>query len=205
MHTVAAGETLWHISKVYNVSVEDIMRANKLQDPSALEAGRRIFIPRTSSIKQMIPRYATRKWQYIIIHHSATDKGNAAFINRLHRRKGWEGIGYDFVIDNGTLGKEDGAVEITPRWSKQENGAHCRASEMNCRGIGICLVGNFSKETVSRKQMESLVSLTSLLMKYYKIPPGHILGHGQVSGARTECPGKTFPWGEFMAELKSRS
>ena len=205
MHTVTAGETLWHLSKMYNVNIDDIIKANKLIEPVVLEVGQHIFIPPTISKQPTIPLYATSKWQYIIIHHSATNEGDAWFINRLHKRRGWEGIGYYFIIDNGTLGKEDGAIEVSPRWLKQENGAHCRASDMNCRGIGICLVGNFSKERVSKKQLDSLVYLTNLLKKYYKIPVSHIMGHGQVPEAKTECPGKFFPWEEFKNELQNRN
>ncbi|MFH0827488.1 MAG: N-acetylmuramoyl-L-alanine amidase, partial [Candidatus Omnitrophota bacterium] len=63
------------------------------------------------------------------------------------------------------------------------------------------LVGNFSKERVSRSQMDSLVYLVNTLKKYYKIPTSRIFGHGQVPGARTECPGNYFPWDEFKSRL----
>ena len=109
-------------------------------------------------------------------------------------------MGYDFLIDNGTEGKQDGQIETSSRWIKQEDGAHCKADDMNCRGIGICLVGNFNKERVTQKQLDSLVYLVRILRNYYKIPVANILGHGQVSGAKTECPGKALP----LAELKAR-
>jgi hypothetical protein len=152
-------------------------------------------------MRPTIPLYNCRKWEYIIIHHSATEEGDESYINFLHKRRGWDGIGYDFVIDNGTRGKQDGEIEITPRWTKQADGAHCHASDMNYKGIGICLVGNFSKERVSEKQLDSLVYVVNVLRKYYRIPVNNILGHGQVPGARTECPGKYFPWGEFRQKL----
>ena len=72
---------------------------------------------------------------------------------------------------------------------------------MNERGIGVCLVGNFSDGQISRKQMNSLVFLTNKLRKYYKIPKSRILGHGQVAGANTECPGTNFPWRSFKRKL----
>lgn len=205
IHIVSSGETLWRISKIYNVSIKDMMRVNNLEDSSKLEKGQQLVIPNISTIKAAIPLYLSCKWRYIIIHHSATDEGDAYYFNILHRRKGWNGIGYDFVIDNGTRGKRDGAIEVSPRWTNQENGAHCNAAEMNFRGIGICLVGNFSKEPVSEKQMDSLVYLVNVLKKYYKIPMNHIMGHGQVPGAKTECPGKYFPWGNFRQKLNKCS
>jgi LysM repeat protein len=202
-HTVAPGETIWRISKMYEVKMDDIMKANNLTNPKELEMGQRLLIPQAAPIRPVIALYRSNKWKYIIIHHSATDEGNALDFNELHRRRGWEGIGYDFVIDNGTNGKTDGQIEVSPRWIKQEDGAHCQASNMNCKGIGICLVGNFSKDRVSNKQMDSLVYLVNILKKYYKIPQHHIMGHGQVPKARTECPGKYFPWKEFFNRLNS--
>jgi len=200
-HVVAPGETLWRISKMYNVKMENIMRANNLKKPEELEIGQRLLVPQAAPIRPVIALYRSDKWQYIIIHHSATDGGNSLNLNELHKRRGWAGIGYDFVIDNGTDGKEDGQIEVSPRWIKQEKGAHCQASDMNSKGIGICLVGNFSKEKVSDKQMASLVYLVNILRKHYKIPKERIMGHGQVPGAKTECPGKYFPWREFNNKL----
>ena len=50
-----------------------------------------------------------RPWRYIVIHHSATASGNAAEFDREHRARGWDGLGYHFVIDNG-VGGPDGRV-----------------------------------------------------------------------------------------------
>jgi len=76
-------------------------------------------------------------------------------------------------------------------------------SGMNRKGIGICLVGNFNKEQVTKKQMDSLVYLVNMLRKYFNIPAKNILGHGHVSGAKMECPGKYFPCGKFKDRLKN--
>ena len=136
VHIVAPGETLWHVSKVYGIPMLDIIKANNLSKDTALERGQRLIIPNAATTRAVVPLYQSRKWTYVIIHHSATDAGDASYLNMLHRRRGWEGIGYDFVIDNGTKGKQDGAIEVSFRWINQENGAHCHAAEMNSRGIG---------------------------------------------------------------------
>ena len=202
IHEVAPGETVWRLSKMYDVQMEDIVRANDLRDPSNLEKGQRLLVPRAAPLRTVIPLYPSRKWDYIIIHHSATDVGNALSFDYVHSNKRkWEGLGYHFVIDNGTSGKEDGQVEISPRWIKQQDGAHCKADGMNYNGIGICLVGNFSEDSVTSKQMESLAYLVNVLKEYYAVPDSNILGHGQVSGANTECPGTRFPWRDFRTRL----
>ena len=186
-----------------DVSIEDIVRTNNLKSKSDLNVGQKLRIPNAAPIKPVVPLYQNRKWKYIIIHHSATDQGNALLFNVAHKKRGfWNGLGYHFVIDNGTVGKIDGQVEVSPRWIKQQNGAHCKAGNMNSRGIGICIVGDFTDSKVSRKQMDSLVYVVNLLKSFYRIPKQNIMGHRQVPGAKTECPGKTFPWTEFITQVR---
>lgn len=201
-HIVAPMETLWRISKMYGVSQQAIMSANRLKNPKELEIGQKLLIPDAARPKAIIPLYNTRPWGYIVIHHSATDEGNAFSIDKIHHQRGfWNGLGYHFLIDNGTLGKEMGQIEAGPRWIKQMDGAHCNASGMNENGIGICLVGNFSETGVPTQQLESLVFLVNVLRKHYSIPMDHVIGHGDVPGKATECPGKYFPWREFVRRL----
>ncbi|MCK4993771.1 MAG: N-acetylmuramoyl-L-alanine amidase [Candidatus Omnitrophica bacterium] len=202
IHVVAPGETVWRISKMYNVDIKDIVKANKLNRAKQIKMGHRLRIPNAAPLQSVVSLYPSKKWKYIIIHHSATDVGSALGFHRHHKTRGFDnGLGYHFVIDNGTRGKKTGHIEISPRWTKQQNGAHCKAGKMNYRAIGVCLVGNFSKGRVSKEQMNSLIYLLNRLRKYYKIPKKNILGHGQVQGARTECPGKNFPWNDLWRKL----
>ena len=200
-HSVAPGETLWRIAKMYEVDAETIKEVNRIRDVRDMDIGRRLYIPGAAPRKHVITLYPNRKWKYIIIHHSATDHGSSMQFNKAHLSRGWKGVGYDFIIDNGTCGKDDGQIETSPRWIKQTDGAHCKAGGMNEKGIGVCLVGNFSREKVSARQMDSLVYLVNKLRKFYRIPRRNIMGHGQVPGARTECPGTRFPWKRFWARL----
>ena len=203
VHIVAPGETLWRISKCYDVRINDIMRANNLNDKNKLTMGQRLVIPAATPARPVITLYPSNKWKYIIIHHSATDVGSALKFHVAHERRGFtRGLGYHFVIDNGSSEKPDGYIEVSPRWIKQQDGAHCKAGGMNYRGIGICLVGDFTGEYVSDKQLSSLVYLINILRKYYNIPLKNIMGHGQVPGAKTECPGKRFPWARLFNQLE---
>lgn len=204
-HSVAPGETLWRIAKMYEVDVDTIKNSNKIRNVHDIDIGTKLYIPNAAPRKNVITLYPNNKWQYIIIHHSATDFGSSEQFNKVHLSKGWEGVGYHFVIDNGTAGKDNGQIETTPRWLKQSNGAHCKAGGMNEKGIGVCLVGNFSDDSISEKQMQTLVYLVSKLKTFYKIPDSHIMGHGQVPGAQTECPGVKFPWKRFWSLLNKAS
>ena len=205
-HTVGPGETLWRIGKMYDVPVDDIIRTNHLTNPEGLRMGQELRVPNAAQLKPVVTLYPSPsgKWRYIIIHHSGTEEGSALQFHRWHLNKGWDkGVGYHFVIDTNQSSKQDGQIESTPRWIKQEDGAHCKADEMNPRAIGICLVGNFDEERVSSKQMDSLVFLVNKLRRYYNIPLEHVMGHGRVPGASTHCPGSHFPWTEFMEHLRN--
>jgi N-acetyl-anhydromuramyl-L-alanine amidase AmpD len=147
-----------------------------------------------------------REWNWIIIHHSATRVGSAAIFDAAHRARGMvNGLAYHFVIDNGTDGKPDGYIETGPRWIQQMHGGHCRQPYINEYGIGICLVGNFSVDQPTSKQLDSLALLIHGLQEQFHIPDDHVLGHGDVIGEFSECPGSQFPWDELHKRLGTTS
>jgi len=47
IHVVQAGESLWSISQQYGITVEDLIMANDLIDPSRLRVGDELRIPPT--------------------------------------------------------------------------------------------------------------------------------------------------------------
>lgn len=118
----------------------------------------------------------------IIIHCSATREGvnvKAEWIDRLHKKKGWKGIGYNYVIDlDGTVekGRPEGTV-----------GAHTVGH--NARSIGICYIGGIdkngkAKDTRTPEQIASMVGLINELLVRY--PNARLSGHNQ--WARKSCP-----------------
>ena len=203
-HEVARMETLWRISKMYGVDVQSITAANGLKDPTSISVGQKLLIPQAAAVRPVIPVYNKRRWSYIVVHHSATHDGSALTIDQLHYKRGFEnGLGYHFLIDNGTRGKGMGQIEIGPRWIKQANGAHANAAGMNENGIGICLIGNFSEARVPELQLESLEFLIHVLRNHYGISLDRVIRHRDVPGKNTECPGNYFPWDEFKRRLKA--
>jgi N-acetylmuramoyl-L-alanine amidase len=140
-------------------------------------------------------------WRYIVIHHSATESGSAAAFDKEHRQvRHWDGLGYDFVINNGN-GGPDGLVEVGYRWRDQKPGAHAGPnSPRNRDGIGICLVGDFTKTRPTAAQMRALSRLCNFLSSYCGIPRENFLLHGDVR--QTACPGPYFPR-DFLAPLGS--
>ena len=139
-----------------------------------------------------VPPVKSDRWECIVIHHSATDFGGAARFDKGHKAKGWDELGYHFVIGNGS-DTRDGLVEVGPRWTEQRHGAHCRSPEdyYNEHGIGICLVGNFDEGPPSEAQQRSLAKLVRYLCRTYNIPASHVYTHGGVTH-QTRCPGSHF-------------
>ena len=74
-----------------------------------------------------------RKINKIIVHCSATKEGqdiSAATIDQWHKKRGWRGIGYHYVVSlNGNIEYGRGVEEV---------GAHVRLH--NRHSIGILLV-----------------------------------------------------------------
>lgn len=150
----------------------------------------------STSVFRWLPKAAERPWVYIVIHHSGTAGGSVESIHNDHRGRkdaagnNWLGIGYHFVIGNGT-GMEDGRTEATFRWKQQIHGAHAGSAVHNANGIGICLIGDFQKTPPSAKQLESATDLVRQLSRRYQIEGRLILGHKSVKP--TFCPGRYFP------------
>lgn len=165
----------------------------------------KIRAPKQASTGWKAKSVGERNWTAIIIHHSATKYGNSAIFDGWHKDKGWDGVGYDFVIGNGT-NSGDGVVEETFRWREQREGAHTGGTPNNWaneEGIGICLVGDFNQKGPTKKQMDALVNLVRPLQKKYGISKSRVFGHGTTPGRGhdTDCPGNNFPMSKFKSML----
>ena len=209
-HIVGSGQTLWRISKTYNVDIQEIMRANSITDPNQIGVGEELFIPNAPLLRYVEPfkpepaqsikalvglRRPYSKWKTITLHHSATLQGNAETFDRNHRSRKMGGLFYHFVIGNGS-GSGDGEIEVGWRWSKQ------RYVERPF-DIQICLVGDFNRQNVSQAQFSTLVKLISILRRQYGIPLNRIRRHQDIEGKATECPGSDFPFARLISELKT--
>jgi hypothetical protein len=174
--------------------------------PPVPSASNRLPVPPPPKAKapdvpaEWLPAGAANNWRWIVIHHSATPGGSAEQFDQSHRQKGWDELGYHFVIGNGT-GSRDGQVEVGSRWSKQKWGAHTKTADnqFNDFGIGICMVGDFDITNPSAAQMQSLTKLVAYLMQTYHIPPDRVIGHCEAKP--TDCPGAHVD----LADIRQRS
>lgn len=115
----------------------------------------------------------------IILHHAAMN-GSVEDIHRVHKNKGWAGIGYHFYV------RKDGSVyRGRPEWAI---GAH--ASGSNYNSLGICAEGNFEHESMSDVQKNAIIELVNYLKSKYGISV--VQRHRDVGS--TACPGKNYPY-----------
>ncbi len=145
------------------------------------------------------------QWTTIVLHHSGTKAGGAKSFDRNHRLvRGWDELGYHFVIGNGS-NTPDGLVEVGGRWRKQTTGAHCKTARNyhNEHGIGICLVGDFTKSNPTPKQLASLSELLRFLCAESGIPANRITSHGLLV-PKTQCPGKNLPLRSIRRSIMPR-
>lgn len=138
------------------------------------------------------------RWKYIIVHNSGTRQGNARVFDVYHRRvrKMQNGLAYHFVIGNGN-GAGDGEIEIGNRWTRQINGGHVASDYLNNIAIGICLVGDYNRDTPTKAQMAALDELITYLrgrVGKIKGKPAIVVPHKKINPKPTDCPGDRFPY-----------
>ncbi|MCE9591220.1 MAG: peptidoglycan recognition protein family protein [Planctomycetes bacterium] len=140
------------------------------------------------------------RWTAIVIHNSGAVQGSSATINRLHEQLGRGGNGYHFVIGNGS-GMPDGQVEAGFRWSRQLVGAYAAgpgSDFLNRRAIGICLVGDFSRQPPTQAQLRELIWVVRHLQTQFGIPPEHVVVQMLPEG---QGAGRYFPTLAFRQQI----
>ena len=114
--------------------------------------------------------------EYIICHHSGGTDANplldtshhtAQMMETWHLSKGWQGLGYQYVIHkNG---------EIWRGRPEDYEGAHTFG--YNTKSIGICLSGNFDATLPTKEQENALVGLLGAIRGRFMIPLDKIAPH----------------------------
>lgn len=139
-------------------------------------------------------------WRSIIIHDTGTLAGSAWSINRAHERMGRGGLGYHFVINNGSE-KDDGLIEVGFRWSSQLLGSYLEgegAEDWHRDTIGICLVGDADRASMTEAQVRELVWLVRQLQQQFNVPSDRVYLD---LGAESEGPAKHFAYASFHRQL----
>lgn len=129
----------------------------------------------------------SRQIKRIILHCSASAWGDASAIDKWHKERGWEGIGYHYVIVGGRVAASrydpnaDGWVQKGRPIETQ--GAHCLGH--NEDSIGVCLIGE--RHFTPEQLLTALPVVLASLLKEYGLTVDDIYGHYELDDKKT-CP-----------------
>lgn len=140
------------------------------------------------------PRTKLKNIKYIIIHHTANENQNWGLkeCHEWHNKIRWNGIGYNYLVNKGKAyyGRSSAESEYI--------GSH--VAGINSMSIGVCLTGHYSINTPSAEDLKTTAKLVKHLLEKYKLPTSAVKKHSDFSNK--DCPGKLFPWQEFLTLLK---
>jgi len=134
-----------------------------------------------------------KKFIRFLVYHYTGMKSEKSAIDRLSKIQSEVGTNY-FVKKNGEV------ILMVPdlytawhagisQWKKYKF--------LNKHSIGIEISNpghQFGYVNFSKRQIRSLIKLTKILIKKYKIKKNHILGHSDIAPDRKIDPGEKFPW-----------
>ncbi len=144
----------------------------------------------------------TLKVDTVVVHHSATERGDGIGVDTIEQwniDRAFNEICYHYVVCS------DGDIQVGRDVNKQ--GAHVK--HHNSHSIGVCFIGNFSEtDPIPLAGSKQFIN-GALLVKHLQelaFSKNHkmrnriemsfagdlvkILGHREMKGAATECPGK---------------
>lgn len=143
----------------------------------------------------------THQVQYLAIHHSVTNirpdwkpRQYADEIALIHKKRGWAGVGYHFIV----------APDGTVMYVGDVGTARANVLDNNEKVIGICMVGDFTKHLPTDEQITSMHELTSWFMQQLATWPNlkadyneAVRGHKELCQMfnlpATACPGSSWP------------
>ena len=127
-----------------------------------------------------------RKITHIVLHCSATtgtmDVGRD-WIDQEHRKRGWSGIGYHWVI------RRNGKIEA----GRPESAVGAHVEGHNSKSIGVCMIGGVEKlggKLVARDNFTAAqwATLERLVRELHgRYPDAKIVGHRDLNRGK-ECP-----------------
>jgi len=126
----------------------------------------------------------------VIVHHSASEFGTLELVRGWHLQRGFDDIGYHYVVTNGVVAK---GAEYRPELDGliREGrpltviGAHAEGN--NSDSVGVCLIGDGK---FTRWQYVALIRLLVELNATFAFGADGVLGHCEVDPKRKPlCPG----------------
>ena len=139
----------------------------------------------------------SKKIKFLIFHYTGMQKESEA-IGRLTDVKS-EVSSHYLIKNNGEISTL--VPELYTSWHAGVSfWKNYQSLNKNSIGIEISNPGhNFSYKNFTKKQIKSILLLSKLLIKKYKIKPQNILGHSDIAPTRKKDPGEKFPW-EYLSK-----
>lgn len=139
--------------------------------------------------------YPTRSLQDITtltIHHTVSppDRPIEQIAAYHVDHNGWPGIGYHYVI------KDTGEIFQTNylETKSYHAGSYNAPGDENLWSVGIALQGDFTLSPPPQAQLDAAKWLVELLKgPLLGLQLNSVLGHREMPGAQTQCPGNTYP------------
>jgi len=149
------------------------------------------------------PNFEARKRKlsqikFIIFHYTGMKKESEA-IKRLTDIKSKVSCHY-LIKNNGEI-----VVMVPDLYEAWHAGVSSwkNFKSLNKHSIGIEISNpgdDYNYKKFSKKQIQSLIKLSTILIKKYKINSKNILGHSDVAPERKKDPGEKFPWKELSKQ-----
>lgn len=150
----------------------------------------------TALEREIIRLQPLRDVDKVVVHHTASAHGDAADIDRWHRERGWNGIGYHYVITNGNSHSGEPCMDGEIQIGRPEDIVGAHAKGRNACSIGVSMVGN---DSFTSHQVESLTVLLAHLCRRHNIPADQIAW--AVEPHHAGCPGTGCPLKAVKAKV----
>ncbi len=167
--------------------------------PVVVGPGAGVTAPPLQNMVDKLPTHNTKRYgnrprsdiQTLVVHHSAVPptvgpKRIAEYhVNSLD----WPGVGYHFLVgDDGVIYQGNEVTTVS-----------FHAAKVNPRGVGICFLGNFSKDVPPSAQLQSGAHLVAWLMQELDLELDMVKGHQEFMA--TACPGNQWLSGKKWKQM----
>jgi len=121
----------------------------------------------------------------IIVHHTVTaEDADALDVNRMHKARGFSGIGYHALVH-----RARGGDWVVSDGRDDENvGAHAKGA--NADSLGVALAGDYSDAPPEPAALGMLVGQCLSWCLQHGLSADDIHGHRDVGTTATACPGR---------------
>jgi len=144
----------------------------------------------------------------VVLHSSDSSWGCSKVIDSWHRDRGWDAIGYHYVITNGfgySTDKYNPWLDGSIEYGRNEVKIGAHVASHNRDTLGVCIVGRGGiKGTVTDKQIFAALDLISWFMKDHNIVLDRVIGHYELDNGK-RCPEIDMDFFRGMLTLNKRA